>query len=277
MTFAEVELESQRLAYLVAEQWRRFGVDVVVEPTEWAVFSPKLMAAEFEVVTYFPGCNFLPIDLGDIINRWHSKYGVPENPGLGWLYYSNFALYNFDKRAELDAILEELEMTHPDDPKAAELARRALLIWAEQLPWPQFLPVPFYTLNDRYVWDGFPEYPANYYSDPVYWWPHFVFIVLNIRPTGNVPTKDAFTPPRPQLRLPHEIPVKIEVTKTETTTTTVTTTKTEAAETVTATLTTTREVAVPTVDVASVAGAGIVALIVGVAAGWFIGSRKKTA
>jgi len=292
MTFAEVELESQRLAYLVAEQWRRFGVEVTVEPTEWAVYSPRLMAAEWEVATYFPGCNFLPVDLGDIINRWHSKYGVPENPGLGWLYYSNFALYKFDKRPELDAILEELEMTHPDDPKAAELARKALLIWAEQLPWPQFFPVPFYTLNDRYVWEGFPEYPANYYTDPVYWWPHFTFIVLNIRPTGNVPTSEAFTPPRPQLRLPHEIPIKIEITKTETTT--VTTTAAAATVTVTTTSTTistttrteistttaistvTSEVAVPTMDVASVAGAGIVALIIGVAVGWFVGSKRKT-
>ena len=45
--------------------------------------------------------------------------------------------------------------------------------------------------------------------------------------------------------------------------------------TVTTATTVTREV--PTMDIASVAGAGIVALIVGVAAGWFIGSRKKTA
>jgi len=29
-------------------------------------------------------------------------------------------------------------------------------------------------------------------------------------------------------------------------------------------------------DVASVAGAGIVALIIGVAVGWFVGSKRKT-
>jgi hypothetical protein len=42
---------------------------------------------------------------------------------------------------------------------------------------------------------------------------------------------------------------------------------------VTTTLTTTATV--PTIDVASVAGAGIVALIVGVAVGWVVGSRRK--
>jgi len=43
------------------------------------------------------------------------------------------------------------------------------------------------------------------------------------------------------------------------------------------TTTTTETIVAPTIDIASVAGAGIVALIVGVAAGWFIGSRKRTA
>ena len=77
------------------------------------------------------------------------------------------------------------------------------------------------------------------------------------------------------------------VTITMTTTVTTTTTKTAAAETVTVTSTTTSVMTttltttatttatVPTMDVASVAGAGIVALIVGVAVGWFMGSRKK--
>jgi hypothetical protein len=55
------------------------------------------------------------------------------------------------------------------------------------------------------------------------------------------------------------------VTSTTTSTVTSTVTTTIAAETIT----------VPTLDVASVAGAGIVALIIGVAVGWFVGSRKK--
>jgi len=45
--------------------------------------------------------------------------------------------------------------------------------------------------------------------------------------------------------------------------------------TVTSTTTVTTEVQVPTVDVASVAGAGIIALIVGIAIGWIVGSRRK--
>jgi len=62
-----------------------------------------------------------------------------------------------------------------------------------------------------------------------------------------------------------EAPVHGYVTVTETVTSTV-----ELTETVTSTAT------VPTMDVASVAGAGVVALIVGVVVGWLVASRKTT-
>ena len=62
------------------------------------------------------------------------------------------------------------------------------------------------------------------------------------------------------------------------TTVTITTTRTVTTTmTTTMTTTTTETIVAPTIDIASVAGAGIVALIVGVAAGWFIGSRKRAA
>jgi peptide/nickel transport system substrate-binding protein len=204
MTFAEIELESQRLAFIVAEQWRRFGIETNVEPVAPGPFDSRLTRGEWEVVTYFPSCNFLPVDLGDILPRWHSKYCNTELPGLAWLTYSNWACYNFPRRAELDKTLEELEMTPPEDPKQVELVKKALVIWLEQMPWPQFFPVPFYTLNNRYCWEGFPEYPANYYNDPVYWWPHFQLILLQLRPTGRCPVKEAYTPTKFQIVPPEK-------------------------------------------------------------------------
>jgi len=200
MTFAEIELESQRLAYIVAEQWRRFGIDTNVEPVAPGAFDSRLIKGEWEVVTYFPSCHFLPNDLGDILPRWHSRNCNPELPGLAWLTYNNWACYNFTKRAELDQTLEALEKAPFGSPEAIEATRKALLIWLEQMPWPQFFPVPFYTLNNRYCWEGFPEYPNNYYNDPVYWWPHFLIIVLQLKPTGRCTTKEAYTPTKfPQL------------------------------------------------------------------------------
>jgi len=226
MTFAEIELESQRLAFIVAEQWRRFGIEVNVEPVAPGPFDSRLVRGEWEVVTYFPSCNFLPVDLGDILPRWHSKYCNPELPGLAWLSYSNWACYKFPRRAELDRILEQLEMSFPGTPEQIDLAKKALLIWLEQMPWPQFFPVPFYTLNNRYCWDNFPEYPNNYYNDPVYWWPHFQIILLQLRPTGRCPTKEAYTPPTRRQLIPPELPPTPTPTPTPTLTPTPTPTPT---------------------------------------------------
>ena len=61
-----------------------------------------------------------------------------------------------------------MEATPPwEEEKVIELGRRALLIWAEQMPWIGFFPTPFYTLQDGYAWNGWPTYPENYYMDPV--------------------------------------------------------------------------------------------------------------
>ncbi|MEM0153722.1 MAG: ABC transporter substrate-binding protein [Ignisphaera sp.] len=287
MTYAEIELESQRLAYIVAEQWRRFGIDVTVEPVAPGVFTPRLTKGEFEVVTYFPSCNFLPVDLGDVIPRWHSKYCTPDIPGLGWLTYPNWACYKFPRRAELDSVLETLEKSPPGSPEAIEATKKALLIWLEQMPWPQFFPVPFYTLNNRYCWEGFPEYPANYYNDPVYWWPHFTLILLQLRPTGRCPTKEAYTPTKFQI-LPIEKPVVPTPTPTPTptpkptptpvaTTVTVTAIKTvTTTSVVTSTVVTTRVETVTTTKTETVTewtittALAIALLIVGIAIGWFI-------
>jgi len=67
-----------------------------------------------------------------------------------------------------------------------------------------------------------------------------------------------------------DVLIMVPHTVTATTTTTVT-----ISTTVTTTATTTTETTVPTMDITSVAGAGIVALVVGVAVGWLFASRKK--
>ncbi len=281
MTFAEIELESQRLAYIVAEQWRRFGIDVNVEPVAPGAFDSRLIKGEWEVVTYFPSCNFLPVDLGDILPRWHSKYCNPELPGLAWLTYSNWACYNFTKRSDLDKVLEELERSPPGSPQAIEATKKALLIWLEQMPWPQFFPVPFYTLNNRYCWEGFPEYPKNYYNDPVYWWPHFQIILLQLKPTGRCSMKEAYTPTKfPQIP-PVEAVVKTPAPITQLTPTpAVQQVQTIAITlvrtyTLPATFTIATTVPVREIDWPTTAGIGVAVFIVGIAVGYLILRRRS--
>jgi len=275
------EMESQRIAFLVAEQWRRnLGVEVVVEPVESGTFSTRWSRGQFEVGAFWPGCSLLA-DLTPHIQTWASKYFDPNAPNVGW------AGYKFPKREELDKIIEEMERTPPWDPKVVELARKALLIWAEQLPWAGFFPTPFYTMHDKYCWENWPEYPDNYYLDPVYWWAQFLFIILQLKPTGRCPTKEAVEPGKPPV-LPVEKPkptptpsptptpttAPATVTKTETVFVTVEKTVMSTIEkTHTVLSTVTREVTSVVTDWTTAGIIGVVLLIVGIAIGYVMKRR----
>jgi len=192
------EMESARLGFLTAEEWRRFGIDVEVELVEAGVFSARNAKGEEDVGTRWPGCSLL-LDLTPHLQWLCSKYYDPLAPGHGW------NIFDFPRREELDSLIEEMEMTPTTDTdKLIELARKVLLIWAEQMPNICYFPTPFYTLQDTYVWDGWPTYPDNYYMDPVSWWAQHMFVILKLYPTGNVPTKEAL--PRPGVELPEEKP-----------------------------------------------------------------------
>lgn len=196
VTTSGFEQESNRIAFLVADQWKKFGIDVKVEPVEAGVFSARHAKGDFEVGTFWPGCSLLP-DLVPHIQWWHTKYFNPEAPSEGW------PKYDFDKRKELNSIIDQMEATSPfEKDKLVELGRKALLIWAEQVPWAGFFPTPFYTFQDTYCWDGWPTYPENYYMDPVSWWAQHMFVILKLYPTGRCPTKEAL--PQPGMAKPPE-------------------------------------------------------------------------
>ncbi|HDI31872.1 MAG TPA: ABC transporter substrate-binding protein [Thermofilum sp.] len=193
------EMESQRIGFLVEQQWERFGVNVEVEPVEVGTFAVRRWRSKFEVGTFWPGCSLL-IDLAPHIQWWHTKYYDPEAPKQG-----GWEGYMFPKRDELNKIIDELEMTPPwEKEKILELGRKALLIWAEELPWAGFFPTPFYTFQDTYCWDGWPTYPDNYYMDPVSWWAQHLFVILQLKPTGRCEIKEALTEPGAKPVLPIE-------------------------------------------------------------------------
>jgi peptide/nickel transport system substrate-binding protein len=125
-------------------------------------------------------------------------------------------------------------------------------------------------------------------------WPSQMPMLFTVKPTGQTPTTPAWVNSMkfPTSEIFEEITeapdhaviiVTNTVTTTVTSTTTSTTTSTSISTTTstttlaqaTTTTTTTTTVTTPTMDITSVAGAGIVALIVGVAVGWLFASRKK--
>jgi peptide/nickel transport system substrate-binding protein len=290
-TTSGFEMESQRIAFLVADQWRAFGIDVKVTPLESGPFSTSYSVGDFQVGTFWPGCSQILDLYANWFNRWSSKYWVQKKGegghGTGW----NTADAPIK---ELDAIVDELERTAPDTPRAFELYREALKIWIRDLPWLGFFPTPFYTFQDGYAWDNWPTFPENYYMDPVSWWSQHLFVILKVKPTGRAPTKDAIMTPAP-LRVPNTPLVKIAtaaeweslvrgppppttpgvtVTLERTVTQRVTELRTQV---VTQPVTVTQAVTDVGLLSGVAAGVGVVLLIVGIAVGRALGRRRPAA
>jgi len=275
------EMESQRIGFLVADQWRRFGIEVNVRPSEAGVFWTASGKGQFDVGTYWPGCTQI-LDLGAHILGWQSKYFVPESPGIGW------TAYKFPGRDRMESLLQQLEATPPwDTEKVYSLSREILLIWAQQVPWIGFFPTPFYTMNDGYCWSNWPYFPENYYMDPVYWWAQLLFIVLQLKPTGRCPAKEVAQPGSPPV-----LPVAKPTPTPTQTTPAVTTPAATAATTVTATVTAVRTMTttltsqvtavvtttaeVRATDWGTAAAIAIATLLVGIAVGYLVLGRRRS-
>lgn len=185
-----------RLSFLIAEEWKRFGIDAEAVLIAGSVWGTRVTKGDYDVAPWWHACTLLA-DLTPHINWWHSKYFFADAPQQGW------QAYQFPRRAELDAIIDEMESTPTTEKeKIVELGRKALLIWAEQYAFPTYFSIPFYTVQDTFAWYGWPTYPDNYYMDPVFWWGQFLFILLKLYPSGRVPTKDALPTPGGELPKP---------------------------------------------------------------------------
>ena len=301
--------ETQAMGFLIADYWKKLGIEVEIETPEQAIWATRTTYGDFDIATTWPFCSMLFPDVAPHVWGFHSRYCVPERIGGSggfscfgtgiektqvdkltgqWTGKYILAIQSkqwYEWRAKLDKIIEEMEATPPwETQKLINLAQQYSLLWAEINPGVPFFAHLFYTPQDTYCWDGWPTYPDNYYMDPVNWWNQMLFIILRVYPTGRCPTKEATMPGAPP-KLPIEIPTKTP-TPTPTPTfapTTVTTTLvvTQSVEktvvttvvvptTVLSTILTTVSTTVRETDWTITTILAIILLIVGFVIGWFI-------
>ncbi|MEM1610611.1 MAG: ABC transporter substrate-binding protein [Sulfolobales archaeon] len=193
------ETVPQRLAYLAADQWKRFGIDVTVTTlTSGTVFNNRILAGDFDLAAYTIIGSTIASDLTPHITWMNSKYAIDCVNQPGAQGGSTFPCYNFPERKYLDSLLDQLEVTPPGDPKIPELIMQVIYIWLKYAPAIAFFSPPFYEISDTYCWAGWPRFPDNYYIDPGYHWPTSgPTVLLSLYPTGRCETKDAAMPKTP--------------------------------------------------------------------------------
>jgi len=168
------EIDSARLAFAVADQWRKFGIDTNVETVEAGVF--------WTVGSYWPASASGVSDIWPLYQGWHKRYVVPtgqaaSNNQIRWT--SNIASDILDKMATLK----------PGDPRLMELSRDLFKVFVEEMPYICTVINKKFNAYDQYVWTNFPS-AENPYMSTAWWWGTFKFLLPFLEPTGRAPSEE---------------------------------------------------------------------------------------
>jgi len=174
---ANFEVQSGRLAFAVADSWKKFGIDATAQAMEGGPFWTAEGNGDFEAGSYWPGCGVQP-DVYNQVQGWHKKYVVP----TGQTAPGNRQRYKSDRISNL---IDQLSPLKPTDPKIVPLVNELNKAFVEEMPWIPMFGTSKFVPTDTYYWTGFPNSKDPYFG-PWWWWSNFPFILHKLQPTGKM-------------------------------------------------------------------------------------------
>ncbi|MDR1302166.1 MAG: ABC transporter substrate-binding protein, partial [Treponema sp.] len=173
---ANFEVQSMRLAFAVADSWRKFGIEAEVRQLDTANFDQAASNGSFEVGAYWPTCGLLP-DITTNIVQWHSQYIVPN----GQLAPGNTSRWRNDTASRL---LDELAPLPSDDPEVVQKVTQFLQEYVREIPNVAMYGTSKFVPVNTYYWNGF-QTAENAFEGPWWWWSQFKYYLPHYQPTGN--------------------------------------------------------------------------------------------
>jgi len=253
---------------MISANLKEMGIDCTAEFPDFSVWWSRLGEKNWDFVIGWSNAQV------GFDHPWNGFRWIMDNrlshPAGNWENYDNPNVQSL-----IDAVPKE-----SDPEKLKAIYSQLQEMWLTDLPGvPLFYGATWYEYSEEY-WVGWPNEENGFWFANFWTWPNNMPCLFSVVPKGQTPTQPSwvtdteFSTSKIFEDLA-EAPAHGFITVTKTVATTVTSTvMSTVRETVTET--TTSEVSVPTMDVTSVAGAGVVALVVGVVVGWLVASRKKT-
>ena len=174
---ADFEVESQRLAFAVANEWNAFGIPTTVQQMQDGPFFTAENTGDYEVGSYWgSSCGIIP-DPFVRMEGWHKDYIRPNGTPAAF----NQGRYSNDA---LSSVIDKLRAIPTEDPQIVPLGVDILKQLAEGLPAIEmFGTSKFVPVNETY-WTNYPS-AENYYEGPWWWWSNFKFIAAKIKPAAQ--------------------------------------------------------------------------------------------
>ncbi len=171
---ADFEIQSQRLAFAVANEWKKFGIDVNVQQQQGGVFATEYATGNFHTGSYWSQNCAIGPDLWVRMEWWHERYVSPNGQPASF----NRERY---RSAEVSRIIDQMARLPVTDPKNVEQGTALLQELVKGMPViPMFGTSKFVPVNTTY-WKNYPS-ASNYYEGPWWWWSNFKYIVARLEP-----------------------------------------------------------------------------------------------
>ncbi len=181
LTEPNLQSVGYRNALAAAQQWRNFGINVSVTPSEQ--HANIAMLGNFEVSTEWPVVE--PWgghpDLHRSFSSIHSKYYKP----IGEYTVTNMGPAGgrwADPR--MDKVIEQMEKVDWGSEENIQLGMEGLKILVEEMPSIPTFGLPLIIAFDEYYWTNYATAENPYAVSPQYW-PNFKYVLPFLEPTGR--------------------------------------------------------------------------------------------
>lgn len=274
ITTTTYEVDVYRLAFALADQWRKLGIEVTVTALEAATFTDQRNRRTYEDILTDWGGPRLAILLPELaptyFESFHSRYYKPRGE------YSPNVLGLKDPY--LDQLIDEAMGTPAWDPKIIELGKNIVkYVYVEQMYAIGTIMIKKFTPRSERYWTNFPS-AENPYWIPYFWGVNFQLalpmIVQKGAPQPTLPRPTETRTPTPTTTPTPTHTTTPVTTPTETGATTITITTISVVERTTTVLSTSRlTTTVRETDWSMTMLLTVVLFVVGFAIGWFM--KKK--
>jgi peptide/nickel transport system substrate-binding protein len=154
---------------VLADQLETAGFTVNLQPLGGGVLSDANLRGQYDIKIH----SFCPGFIYDNLELFHGKYYVPLGEPAPWYERNSFRY----KNAELDAVLDEMANTPPDDEDAMIAQyQKAMAIWFEDLPVIPMFQAPALVPFTSTYWEGWPS-SEDPWNMPVSWWATFNLVI----------------------------------------------------------------------------------------------------
>lgn len=176
MTPTNVGDPEYEIGQLVADEFKKLGVDVTVRSYQNPVWTQKWNTGDFDVSSHWLcGVSFDPDQL---YTGLESDKAVP----IGKTAVNGNQIRLHDEALTADA--KKLDVVDPTAPSSKELFDKALQDYYKALPAIPVIQTTYPTAFNTTYWTNWPT-DDNLYHVPANWWGQFLFVIGNLKPTGK--------------------------------------------------------------------------------------------